>query len=249
MICINLIYNSNLASKHPDIDLILGGHDHLVFIKTGKGNLILKSGTDFRQFSFNKVKLYKKSEETSLNSEELINTSKNLFSTKIYKDKCIIEIETEIKEVTSLSEKNENIHKVVEWYNSQLEEKFENQIGYLYERIDARFEIVRSQNTPIANFVSDIVNTYMDSEITIINTGGLRIDSIINEGMLKLGVLKRLLPHNYELVKIKISGENIHKALENAVSKYPSLEGRFPMVSNIVFTFDQNKPILQRINR
>ncbi len=238
-----------MAEKHPEIDLILGGHDHLVFIKTGKGNLILKSGTDFRQFSLNKVKMYKKVEENTLNSEELVNTAKNLYTTKIFKDNCIIEIETEIKEVTSKSENDQKIEKIVEFYSSQLEEKFENEIGYFYERIDARFEVVRSQNTPIANFISDIVNTYMNSDVTILNTGGLRIDSIINEGILKLGTLKRLLPHNYELVKTRITGENLHKALENGISKYPSLEGRFSMVSNIVYTFNPNASINHRINK
>lgn len=40
-----------LAEKVKDIDLILGGHDHVFEIKKINDKYVIKSGTDFRQFS------------------------------------------------------------------------------------------------------------------------------------------------------------------------------------------------------
>lgn len=40
-----------LAENCDDIDIILGGHDHVYEIKQVNGKYIIKSGTDFRQFS------------------------------------------------------------------------------------------------------------------------------------------------------------------------------------------------------
>jgi len=40
-----------LAEKAVGIDLILGGHDHVYSIHTSRGITVLKSGTDFRDFS------------------------------------------------------------------------------------------------------------------------------------------------------------------------------------------------------
>ncbi|KAJ8946412.1 hypothetical protein NQ314_008894 [Rhamnusium bicolor] len=40
-----------LAENCEDIDIILGGHDHVYEIKQVNGRYIIKSGTDFRQFS------------------------------------------------------------------------------------------------------------------------------------------------------------------------------------------------------
>ena len=37
------------------------------------------------------------------------------------------------------------------------------------------------------------------------------------------------------------------KALENGVSQYPKLEGRFPQVSGVEFGFDPSKPPGQRV--
>lgn len=43
-------------------------------------------------------------------------------------------------------------------------------------------------------------------------------------------------------------GEQIYRALENGVSQYPKLEGRFPQVSGISFAFDPKKPPGSRID-
>lgn len=40
-----------LAENCDDIDIILGGHDHVFEIQLINGKYVIKSGTDFRQFS------------------------------------------------------------------------------------------------------------------------------------------------------------------------------------------------------
>ena len=44
-----------------------------------------------------------------------------------------------------------------------------------------------------------------------------------------------------------ILGEQILQCLENGVSQYPKLEGRFPQVSGVTFAFDPKKPAGQRV--
>merc|ERR1712151_106131 len=50
-----------------------------------------------------------------------------------------------------------------------------------------------------------------------------------------------------ELCLLQISGAQLLRALENSVSQYPRLEGRFAQVSGIVFTFDAAKPSGARV--
>lgn len=45
-----------------------------------------------------------------------------------------------------------------------------------------------------------------------------------------------------------ISGRDILDALENSVSNYPKLEGRFPQVAGVSFAFDPNKEPGQRVD-
>jgi len=49
-------------------------------------------------------------------------------------------------------------------------------------------------------------------------------------------------PFEDPCVVIQTTGAAIIAALENGVSTYPALEGRFPQVSGIVFSFDPSKP-------
>ena len=54
-------------------------------------------------------------------------------------------------------------------------------------------------------------------------------------------------PFEDPCVVILAPGQAILDALENGVSTYPALEGRFPQVSNITFTFDPSLPPSKRI--
>ena len=54
-------------------------------------------------------------------------------------------------------------------------------------------------------------------------------------------------PFEDPVVVLKVKGKAILDALENSVSKYPALEGRFPQVSNIEFEFHPERPEGSRI--
>lgn len=56
-----------------------------------------------------------------------------------------------------------------------------------------------------------------------------------------------ILPMVDPLWKMEVTGEQILLALENGVSQYPELEGRFPQVSGITFSFDPSQPSGSRI--
>jgi len=48
--------------------------------------------------------------------------------------------------------------------------------------------------------------------------------------------------------EMNLTGKQILEALENGVSGYPKLEGRFPQVAGISFAFDPTKPPMQRVD-
>lgn len=48
--------------------------------------------------------------------------------------------------------------------------------------------------------------------------------------------------------RLLISGETVLQILENGVSKYPELEGRFPQVAGVRFAFDPEAPPGKRVD-
>lgn len=51
-----------------------------------------------------------------------------------------------------------------------------------------------------------------------------------------------------KICKIFVAGQDLLAALENSVSAYPKLEGRFPQVAGVCFAFDPSKPPGSRVS-
>jgi 5'-nucleotidase len=107
---------------------------------------------------------------------------------------------------------------------------------------------VRAEESKLGNFICDIVKTSIGADCTIINSGTLRSDCIFPPGEFKVGDLNRILMFPDPIVLLSCTGRILHEALENSVSKYPKLEGRFPLVAGIQFAFDPKQPAGMRID-
>ena len=82
----------------------------------------------------------------------------------------------------------------------------------------------------------------MNADCSIINSGTLRSDCIFPAGPFTVRDLKKIIPFPDPIVVLKVSGKILHEVLENGVSKFPMLEGRFPQVGGIEFEFDPFRP-------
>lgn len=122
-------------------------------------------------------------------------------------------------------------------------------VGYTSIPLETRFSVIRTQESNWSNFYADICRVDMDADIAIINSGTIRSDMVYQEGYINFNDLNKMLPMRDIILVVELNGKQIHEALESGVSKYPSFEGRFPMVSNIKFTFDAAKPPMQRIKK
>ena len=83
---------------------------------------------------------------------------------------------------------------------------------------------------------------YYSTDAALMAGGTMRGDRVYPPGLLKLGDLINCFPFEDPVVVIRLKGASILKALEYGLSKLPALEGRFPHVSNIFFTYDATLP-------
>ncbi|GAB6023701.1 hypothetical protein CHUAL_008461 [Chamberlinius hualienensis] len=209
-----------LAENVDEIDLILGGHDHVYEVKKVNGKYIIKSGTDFRQMS--KIKL-------------TFNHSK-------------VDIDIEEITVTGQFGEDEQLKSELEKYSSVVEGKMDETLCNFGVDLDGRFSSVRTSETNLGNFICDVMLSSTHADLAILNSGTLRSDMIHPKGEFKRRDLCMILPFLDPLMVLDISGKQIMSVLENGVSQYPKLEGRFPQVSGISFAFDPSKPPGERID-
>ncbi|XP_064466748.1 snake venom 5'-nucleotidase-like isoform X2 [Ornithodoros turicata] len=209
-----------LAANVDEIDLILGGHDHVYEIKKINGKYIVKSGTDFRQLSH--ITLTFSSGEVSVSIKEV--------------------------SVTSQYEEDKELKELLSKYKDVVQGKMEEVIAHFSVDLDGRFCSIRTSETNLGNFICDVMLSATHSDLAILNSGTLRSDRIHPRGPFKMRDLVTVLPMMDSLIVLSATGEQILKALENGVSQYPKLEGRFPQVSGISFAFDPKKPSGERID-
>lgn len=216
--------NDNKLAKQVGgeyIDIILGGHDHYYSYSFINGTQVLRSGTDFRQLSH--IEGWRKEGGKG-------------WDFRITR-----------RDVVSSIPQDPQAMALVEEQTREIKKRLDKPIGWTAAPLDARFTTVRTKESNIGNFVCDLMRYYYSADCCIMAAGTIRGDQIYPPGLLKLKDIVNCFPFEDPVVVLKVTGKAIREALENGVSNYPALEGRFPQVSNITFETDYSKAPMQRV--
>jgi 5'-nucleotidase len=151
-------------------------------------------------------------------------------------------------EIDSSIEENKEISIIVNNYFIDLEKELDVTLGILNIELEGRFDRIRKEETNLGNLICDIALEAVNADCCIINSGTFRSDTLHPSGEFKVRDLKKILPFMDTLVVIKVNGKQIYEALENGVSQYPKLEGRFPQISGIQFKYNPLNKCYKRVD-
>ncbi|PVH74110.1 5'-nucleotidase [Cadophora sp. DSE1049] len=216
--------DNKLAEKIPEglIDIVLGGHDHYYNHSLMNGTHVLRSGSDFKQLSY--IEARRQGGDSAKWDFHIIRRDA----------------------MSSIAEDTETL-KLTEKLTTSLKAKLGKPLGYTVAPLDARFTTVRLKESNMGNFICDLMRTHYGGDCCLIAAGTIRGDQIYPPGVLKAKDVMNCFPFEDPCVVIKVNGQAILEAIENSVSLYPALEGRFPQVSNIEFEFDPSSPANSRV--
>ncbi|WVQ81605.1 hypothetical protein IAT38_003729 [Cryptococcus sp. DSM 104549] len=248
------------------VDLLVGGHDHI-----GKGAAswegysgrkdvpgttedngvrLIKSGTDFRDLTSALLHL----EPTPPGSVRRHIVS-SLTGRHLY--------------VLPSSPSSTFFEELVKSLLSSVSEALSKPVCFTLAPFDARSEVVRTQESGLGNWIADVLcHAYAESlmedrkkagedelghsgdggaDAAILCGGTLRGDSQYGPGKVTLGDILEILPFEDPVVCLELDGAAIWACLESALSKWPSQEGRFPIVSGLAVKWDHTLPPGKRI--
>ena len=103
-------------------------------------------------------------------------------------------------------------------------------------QLDGARENVRNKETNLGNLSADAIKNETKSNIAFVNGGNIR--TTIEAGEITKGKLAEVFPFGNTIKVIKLTGEDVKKALEVSVGAYPEAQGGFLQVSGITFSFD-----------
>lgn len=153
---------------------------------------------------------------------------------------------------------------MVKKYKDQLSAKLDVKIG----QVSGVFPrggspaVERSGETPMGNYIADLMRAKYKTDFAIQNGGGIRdtfpaknyvpaVTGLVRTGTgpldVTLGDAFTVFPFGNQIATTVVTGANLWKALENGVGgNYPG-DGRFPQISGFKFSFDASKPVGSRI--
>lgn len=132
------------------------------------------------------------------------------------------------------------IQAIVDQYAGRMDSKFNEVIGRTDVFLDGERERIRSEETTLGNFVTDVMRRHTGSQIALLNAGSLRAS--INSGEITVADVFRAMPYANELVTVSLTGKELAQALARSVQgKKEEEDGGFLHVSGLQVTVSGQK--------
>lgn len=216
--------DKRLARMVPEIDVILGGHEHTLLQSLSGRTPIFKMWSDARLLG--RIDLHVHARSGKLQSM----------------DWQIIPVTADVAEDAA-------VVAVINEYENKLSVELDKVVGTTTVVLDARQQTNRSQETNLGNFIADAFRAYAGADVALVNGGSIRSNTTYGPGAITKRDVRSILPFENPIVKIQITGATLRAALEHGVSRVAETTeaGLFLQVSGLRFSFDGGRPPGSRV--
>lgn len=207
----------------PAIDVVLGGHDHLLIARHDGRQAVMKAGSQGRHVGV-----------LTLQMERV--EGRGGVPRVVWTPSFRLRSTAGIAGDAAIAEK-------VRGYQARLDATLDVVIGETATELDTRGLSSVTGETAFGNLLTDAMREATGADIALSNGGGIRGDTVYPPGtrLTRKTVLGEL-PFGNKTVVLRLTGAQVREALENGVSRAPWGSGRFPQVSGLAFSFDARLP-------
>ncbi|MGI9078719.1 MAG: bifunctional metallophosphatase/5'-nucleotidase [Gemmatimonadaceae bacterium] len=216
--------DSALLVREPNLDVILGGHEHEVHTVTAGGRFLVKADANSRSAQLVTVSA----------------TGGNFYAqrTEVMHAERGMRMDTAVERVTQA------------WRDSLIARLGpERATGTLAVEIDARDGALRRQEMPFGDLVADAIRLGTGADVALLNSGALRLDDVLAAGEITNYQLESifLFADETRIVTFPLTGGRLRELLEHGVSAANYGRGGFLQVSGVSFRFDPQRPDGSRV--
>lgn len=245
------------SAKNPDgndIDLVLGGHDHIYYIRKIGERVLLKSGMDFEQFSNLKVWWGDKLTQTivpNTNAEKfgfIVDEEKNghqrnfLFSLHRPNAKGSFKYLNVLITRVTIEKTDPKDPVLADYIKNEIDPlimKHLLPVLHIQPKLDTREKILFSGESPVMNMFADVGRAYLGTELSIVNVRMMKGEKVFHSNtFLRRLDFMRLFPyHEDKYVEVKLTGQELLTLLKEAVPLIHKEDKRWIGVSGITFRY------------
>lgn len=220
---LNYIDDRRLAERFPEIDVIIGGHEHFPITSLVKNTLISKAGSDARFVA--RIDLGRAADTPN----------------------APLERHFELLPVTDAIKDEPATAAVVADYESRLSKELDVVVGSTRTPLDAVAESVRARETGLGSLIADAMRQEVQADVALLNAGSIRSNRVYPPGRLIRRDLLAINPFGSIVCKVEVDGRTLLAALNHGVSRLGESVGQFPQVSGITFAVDAAAPPGDRV--
>jgi 5'-nucleotidase len=209
-----------LVEQYPDIDLVLGGHEHYLITAAERKSLISKSGSDAKVVARIDI------------SQRPTGTVERFY---------------ELLPITGALADEPKTAAAIALFESRLSTALETVAGRTLTPLDAISTHLRASETNLGNLVADAIRADAKADIAITNSGSIRGDRVFPAGPLTRRTLIEIHPFDNVICILALPGRVVLDALNYGVSSLPTANGRFPQVSGLTMRVDLSAPAGSRV--
>ena len=203
------------------IDVIVGGHEHEPLVAEAGRAVITKAGSDARYLV--QVDLW------------------------LTREGRLVERSWTFHEVSARILPDPAIEKMVAGYAAELDRALGGTIGRTEVALDARRQILRTQEAAVGNFITDVMREALAADVAVMNGGGIRGDRVVAPGPLTSRDIYAMVPFSNAVVKVELTGAALRQMLEHGLAQADNQGGGFLQVSGVRLTYDAGRPAGSRI--
>jgi 2',3'-cyclic-nucleotide 2'-phosphodiesterase (5'-nucleotidase family) len=209
------------------VDLVLSGHDHDLLVNFDGRNAVVESSHDAHYVTAIDVAI-----EVKVEDGKRVTTWWPQFR--------VIDTAT----VTPDPE----VAAAVAKFEQELAKELDVPLATTAVALDSRSATTRTGEAAIGNLIADAMRASAKADVALMNGGGIRGEKVYPPGaMLTRRDVLAELPFSNRVVTIELSGRDLKRALENALSALPDANGRFPQVSGMTVEANRNRPAGSRV--
>lgn len=137
---------------------------------------------------------------------------------------------------------------MVAGYEAELSKELDVAVATLAAPLESATGLVRGGETAIGNFFADALRAQNDSEVAILNGGGIRGNRRYPVGhqLTRRDILTEL-PFGNKSAVTRVTGKTLREAIENGLATVDAPSGRFPQVSGLEVVVDRSAPRGERV--
>ena len=200
-----------LAERFPEIDVIIGGHEHFPIAATENRTLISKAGSEAKFVA--RIDIARRPSGA-------------------------IERFYELMPITNALPDEPGAAAVIGSYEARLGGEFDARVAATSVPLDGVTQRVRTAETNLGNLVADAMRAETGAQIALLNSGGIRGDRVFAAGPITRRMVLEIHPFDNVVCEVRISGRTLLAALNHGVARLPAVAGQFPQVSGLTMRVD-----------